>query len=216
MGTLLLRRPLLTSALFLFAGASANVGVAWGTACWSADTRESAVPADEALAFISERRMLQPPLMNFDAIARVGFGRTFIEGGAAEDRVSPPVAWVAVLDAGWPLRALRAEWRARGATPESLRASLHLHLGLEIQWMPNPELVGPGLPLALPVRPIVPGFVFNTLFYAGILWVLIYSPFALRRFIRRRRALCPSCGYAVGQSTVCTECGKALRKGSVV
>ena len=65
----------------------------------------------------------------------------------------------------------------------------------------------------IPLRPIWPGFVINTLFYAVILWLLIPGPFALRRFIRRRRGLCPGCGYLVGESDVCTECGIALVPG---
>ena len=47
----------------------------------------------------------------------------------------------------------------------------------------------------------------NTLFYAGVLWMLFCGPFALRRMIRRRRGRCPHCAYPIGQSPVCTECG---------
>ncbi len=65
---------------------------------------------------------------------------------------------------------------------------------------------------ALPLRPIRPGFAVNTFFYAGILWLLIPGPFALRRLIRRRRGLCPKCAYPMGESEVCTECGRDLPK----
>ena len=58
--------------------------------------------------------------------------------------------------------------------------------------------------------PIWPGFAVNTLLYAGILY-LPFAPFALRRFIRHRRGLCPGCGYPIGESDVCTECGAELR-----
>lgn len=64
--------------------------------------------------------------------------------------------------------------------------------------------VGFGL---LPIRPIWPGFLINTLFYAAILWLIFAGPFALRRTIRRRRGCCPACGYPVGVSPRCTECG---------
>ena len=64
----------------------------------------------------------------------------------------------------------------------------------------------------VPLRPIWPGFVINTLFCAAILWLLIPGPFALRRFIRRRRGLCPKCGYPMGESAVCSECGVELGK----
>ncbi len=42
---------------------------------------------------------------------------------------------------------------------------------------------------ALPPRLIWPGFAFNTIFYAAILWLLVCGPFALRRYIRRKRGL---------------------------
>jgi hypothetical protein len=68
----------------------------------------------------------------------------------------------------------------------------------------------------LPIRPLWPGFVVNTLFYAASLWLLICGPFALRRFVRMRRGLCPKCAYPMGEAAVCTECGKPLPKRAVV
>ena len=65
---------------------------------------------------------------------------------------------------------------------------------------------------ALPLRAVWPGFAINTLFYAVILWLLFAAPFALRRRIRVRRGMCPACAYPVGDSDVCTECGRPLIK----
>jgi hypothetical protein len=62
----------------------------------------------------------------------------------------------------------------------------------------------------LPLCPLWPGFAVNTLFYAGVLWVMSCGPFVLRRMIRRRHGRCPACAYPIGQSPVCTECGAAL------
>ncbi len=66
----------------------------------------------------------------------------------------------------------------------------------------------------LTIRPIRPGFAINTIFYAGILWLLFAAPGFVRRRYRIKRGLCPSCAYPVGESNVCTECGapKPLRK----
>ena len=47
-------------------------------------------------------------------------------------------------------------------------------------------------------------------FYDFVLWLLFGGPFALGRFIRVKRGLCPKCTYPMGQSDVCSECGKAL------
>ncbi len=61
--------------------------------------------------------------------------------------------------------------------------------------------------------PIWPGFAVNTFFYAGIVWLVIPGPFALRRLIRQRRrqrrGLCPACGYDLrhAEHEACPECG---------
>ena len=70
-------------------------------------------------------------------------------------------------------------------------------------------------PRVLPVRPIWPGLAANTLFYAGVSWLLICGPF-LRRVIRVKRGRCPACAYPMGPSDVCSECGKALPGRMVV
>ncbi len=62
----------------------------------------------------------------------------------------------------------------------------------------------------LPKAVVWPGFAINTLFYATLLWLLMYGMSALRRFLRVRRGLCPKCAYPMGESAVCTECGIAL------
>ena len=85
--------------------------------------------------------------------------------------------------------------------------------GLGMVWhdgaLSFPQWIGPRFGI-LPLRPIWPGFVANTAFYAAILWLLIPGPFALRRFIRVKRGRCVKCGYPMGESAVCTECGKAI------
>ena len=74
---------------------------------------------------------------------------------------------------------------------------------------------GTGVVLAqlTPMRPIWPGFAINTVFYAGILWLLVAIPARVRRWRRTRRGLCAKCAYPVGASEVCTECGAAIRPG---
>ena len=71
---------------------------------------------------------------------------------------------------------------------------------------PEPEMISMGLPTEV----IWPEFLVNTLFHGGILWLLLLGPFALRRFLRLRRGLCPKCAYPMGESAVCTECGGVL------
>ena len=95
---------------------------------------------------------------------------------------------------GWPVRSLQAwSWWHPGTYRIIGAISLspaHLHY--------------------LAARPIWPGFAVNTVFYAAVLWLLIPGPFVLLRTIRLRRGLCPKCTYPMGESPICTECGKAL------
>ncbi len=101
------------------------------------------------------------------------------------------------LRTGWPMRSMEgARWENkdgvslyRGAVEYGGDFAANLHI--------------------FPLRPFLPGFVFNSLFYGAALWVLIPGLFALRRQIRRRRGLCPACGYDLrhGEHEACPECG---------
>ncbi len=66
-----------------------------------------------------------------------------------------------------------------------------------------------GLPVAgrvLPLRPIWIGFAGNSaLFALGVL--LLSCPFTTRRFSRLWHDRCVKCGYPIGVSPRCTECG---------
>jgi hypothetical protein len=64
-------------------------------------------------------------------------------------------------------------------------------------------------PRVLPLLPVWSGFAVDTVFYATVLG-LFRAPFVVRRFLRRRRGRCPSCGYLASDSPVCTECGAVL------
>lgn len=68
----------------------------------------------------------------------------------------------------------------------------------------------------LPLRPIWPGWIVNTVLYAAILWLLIGGLSVLRGLFRVTRGQCPSCGYPTGESVVCTECGRRLSSRTCV
>jgi hypothetical protein len=61
---------------------------------------------------------------------------------------------------------------------------------------------------AIPLRPLWGGFAVNTFLYALVLMCVLAIPIAAIRIRRWRRGRCPSCGYPLGVSDRCTECGR--------
>lgn len=66
----------------------------------------------------------------------------------------------------------------------------------------------------LPFHPIWTGLLINSLFYGFIIWGVVSAPGAMRREFRKRRNRCPDCGYPIGTSAICTECGYQLVKSN--
>jgi hypothetical protein len=111
-----------------------------------------------------------------------------------------------VLDArGWPMLSLLSWQRLT-------EASRYVDvIGIEIGQMGSRLVAGQSG--FLPTRPIWPGFAINTVFYAAVLWMLFAAPFALRKWRRIRRGLCPKCGYdlrGIPTAPVRPECGSSL------
>ncbi len=106
------------------------------------------------------------------------------------------------LEIGWPFRCLygvaaveNGEWASESWLVElPARRTVFGYA-----WAPE-----------LPLRPIWPGWIVNTVLYATILWPLIGGLLALRGLFRVTRGQCPTCGYPIGESAVCTECGGPL------
>jgi hypothetical protein len=114
--------------------------------------------------------------------------------------VAPQVNDVLIVESGLPLRSLRnvredvvSTMPTMSAPPGNTPATDHL------LWLGQ-------------ATPMWPGFAINTVFYAAILWLLFATPFALRRWRRIKRGLCPACAYPVGASDVCTECGARVTR----
>ncbi len=109
----------------------------------------------------------------------------------------------ATIEAGLPLPSVGGEYGSVGWVSRSYYT--RFLIGWELQGKRYPKPRRP-----FPVRPLWIGCAINTLFYATLLWLLIPGLFVLRRFVRVRRGLCPKCAYPMGESAVCTECGREL------
>ena len=123
---------------------------------------------------------------------------------------SPTLIMQAAEARGWPLPALSTVF-VPGSDPGSFLPRGRFE-GVEIEPSRDPTNVYNPSARTLPLRPVWWGFLANTLLYGGAAWVLVHLPFAARRFGRARRGLCPACGYAVGESAVCPECGAPRKK----
>jgi hypothetical protein len=108
---------------------------------------------------------------------------------------------------GWPRRSLGLVIVRDPTLPS---ASRHLLIGgLPVTDKP-PDLDAPVVG-AVPAQPLWGGFVVNTLVYALMLAFAFAIPIAVVRYVRHRRGRCIRCGYPLGASGVCTECGRSVR-----
>jgi len=149
--------------------------------------------------------------------------------GKADDQLLDGKAMY--VAAGWPCHALHGNSWIGNALPSAYSGQVRHALRTSrtdrttLQWpkkkgeaafrftgqtLPGTGYLTQRVDIPFPTHPLWPGFAINTLFYAGVLWMLCCGPFALRRMIHRRRGRCAQCGYPIGQSPVCTECGAAV------
>ncbi len=200
-----MRRRLLTIAIFLLAGAVVNVAVAWGCAWrprdawWSGESVDKdSSPIDITWWNKHVFPLFGTELFHLYETRNLGVVWRIFRG---PDSVRQAVCALHV-SSGWPARSMSGEtwdaWVPGQPQPPEWSNRLAMFVG---EW--------PGL---MPLRPVWPGSAVNTLFYAALLWPLILGPFALRRLVRQRRGLCPKCAYPMGESAMCSECGRVLPK----
>ena len=227
-----MKRIAIKLVVFLLLGAVTTVGVAWSSALWvdsmATPRHERGITAPDhprwrvfrttsrSATHIQSYATRRPyPRGQLPADATPEEVDTWLQGEAVRvpsDLVTAPY-WSRTSDPpvetdyqagglweearGWPMRSLMWVW-PRKESDTLIRA---LNLG---------DVQGPvGIPRALPLQPIWPGFAINTLTYAAVLW-LPFAPFTIRRVIRRRRGRCIKCGYDLrhAEHQACPECGQ--------
>ncbi len=185
-----MKRIAIKLVVFLLLGAVTTVAVAWGCALWQREPGYSGETRDLGAIWPANPPAGWPLQAHGGASYRVTGLRidTSFWGGRLW-------YWMKVLTAGWPCGALTNEsaWDYEdGAARDRVGRDRYEKR-------------------VLPIHPIFPGFLINTLFYAVILWLLWSAPFASRRLIRKRRGRCVRCGYDLrhAEHDVCPECGSS-------
>ena len=210
-----MKRRLLTIAIFLLAGAVVNVAVAWGlSVVWGGQATYDDLPVAAQRIWDRYAPEAWPPFDDYASASSWGrsgeklWSTVHSSTGRRDRSVSlhgqtsfamPPPSprgdfIVGQVRVGLPFRTFQYGWYHHDRESVPFNA-----------WLARPE---PRC-LIIPYELLWPGFAGNTAFYAAVLWLLIPGPFALHRLIRRRRGLCPACGYdrRHAEHEVCPECG---------
>lgn len=227
-----MKRRLLIVALFLCLGAVLNVAVAWACAVsidvFKADVVQAYLPGPEVRWEVV--RWTRAGATWFDSRQmRGGTGPEDAKGPSPGKLVcewsgfSTPTpefrsgsATVEIRNAdgrGWPALSMWSEVRRKSYIRDQGWVNQPVQGGIDTllpPWKLGTGQMARSVPRVLPLRPIWPGFAVNTISYAAALWFLVRGPFVLRRYVRVKRHLCPECGYPVGVSAMCTECGRAV------
>ncbi len=211
-----MKRRLFIIAICLLLGAVVNICVAWVRVVLA----KSPIPLsliDEDADWPRDVPDHWPPCCHIhegSALALHVYGSHAIgdiapvSEGAMQGGSRATVYFIYVYRVGWPLYTL--QWEHSGEGVLTTTGSIDF-----ASWLVLVGNVPPAFILRagrrFPIRPTTwLAIATNTLFYATLLWLLLYGPFALRRLLRLRRGLCPKCAYPMGESAVCTECGVAL------
>lgn len=201
--------------LLLMLGAIVNVALAWvcATTLEFAPWRDTQ-PADSVQIDFWKRNA--PPWVDDEPVqlftrrwsAIGGNGEVIFEEPQGMDSAPPSVEHVVT---GFPFASLAYEWWFDSSSvfdgPSAIRREERRGV-----WEPRIQ-VREFKSFGLPLRPIWPGFLVDTLLSAAVIWTL-YASFVVRRRRRRlKRGRCPTCNYDLRATTtgVCPECGAALQ-----
>ncbi|MCI0363211.1 MAG: hypothetical protein L0219_04970, partial [Phycisphaerales bacterium] len=223
---------------FLALGASINIAIAEACAIWSPMEKRrqyqnwNPVPTDSPMFQLVPPSWLEPAEWEkkfygtranhvlYDRNRGWGVNSTQIGVLSSALRHVLHVRLLHLHNAGWPLAALQCEGRleykfgpvSSATTPRSP----------DVVWKGGATAPAALEPLKtedflfvqyrrpLPWRPMWMGFLTNTALYGLMTFGLSCVPGQARRWRRIRRGLCAACGYPIGSSDKCSECGKPV------
>jgi len=220
-----MRRFTIRILMFVFIGAILNVAVAWACALVQAGVQSDWNPYHNPYAPESPGASLVLHLTSrfgYEKVEGVGRSGTLLDRHI--DRVQnyrSVVWWPAeathtlnpsfAVATGWPARAV-SMWCSSAVqelpNDEGIRYIYDLHWGIagSRRFVQREPETAP----ALPMRPIWWGFMCNTIFYASVAVAVCIIPERIRRSFRCKRGRCPACGYPIGESPTCSECGATI------
>ncbi len=204
-------KHLASKLLFLLVIASViNVAVTWALAIWT-----GSVTFDAQLTASLRRQRFEAEGRS-DRLQQEGVWIDQALRAAGLDLVivkrEQPVEIVHLYRAGWPIRAMEGESRPTTtgkpeyawAVPLSSIVTLRavLVVGKAKVWTSSATRL-------VPLRPIWPGFLGNTVLYAVVALGMIGGAWLVRRAYRRWRGCCIGCGYDLrgDLDRGCPECG---------
>lgn len=226
-----------TVVLFGVAGVVVNLLVAAGCALWSpmkvAGRLRDPVPAREMV----EWRRWNPPresertTADWHTFEYQGFGVQLVEMVVTERALLSlvmfrPTRGKLILYAGWPFRTLAADalvddgqglvatqpppyWTPAWRDPRVDSVAVVSGGVPTLDWDSYVnQLVSSRRPLPLGIERR--GIVLGSVFWGVALFVLVSLPRRVRERRRRSRSECVKCGYPVGASSTCCECGAAV------
>jgi hypothetical protein len=195
-------------SLLLLAGLAINLAVAWVCALSATDDSGE---RGMALRVADVRRWIDVS----PGAYMLQFGRSRLHEGTGVLRITvepdeppKPQRWhrVSSLEAGLPLPAFSGEvWthHADGISSASRRFEAAI----------TPASIGMNLGAAddrlLPLRPILPGTLTNTILFAIVIWALWRLPGLIRFLVRVRRGSCARCHAPLPAEQLgpCSRCG---------
>jgi hypothetical protein len=215
---MMLRRIIRSLVILIVLGAALNVLAAWACALLIPPDANNNGGDPMTLAAVRreffERAGPDPggtdPGRLFVSVVHKRPGVEFLDVLVEDDDIPSdafrgPLPYIGYTRAGWPTPALEGEWHhdaSRSPTPQQPRSSWSVPFH---RWYVRGNRLF--IPRMLPLRPMWPGFVVNLACWMAVAAI----PFLLLRFVRWLRGRCPGCGYPIGTSGVCTECGRKVR-----
>ncbi len=121
-----------------------------------------------------------------------------------------PFNWEHAVAHGWPMRSILRSWEDKDNHETNYSYCITWKAPSWIRGnQTNPTAIKQ--PVYLPLKIIWHCFIANTLLYAITPLLIFNLPRKFRSYLRTKRKQCTKCGYPIGQSEICTECGSQLK-----